>query len=398
MQASEKNRVTTLNHRKVRSSTTLNRKYTKRPTAKSNAEVKIKRSPKVQRFNRTEEQIQLIQPSKKQGQMLKAQTQKTQAQAQKAQVQKKAQTQKKVQKIQIKDAHAQAEQKQAKQIDLREQMIQIEQQKQMLRMKQAEQVMQKQQIKQAKQMKQAELKKQEQQMEEAIAPATLHPVQNTVNMRMRERTEAMQQPTASKFTAKQLKDQAIQKALASAEKVSMEGEKNMSDKTKSKKKTKKFGEQIHFSFGRIALATACAAAAVFAIVYFVNLNMPDISLRVAAMQTGIDPAYPNYVPRDFSVSSITSSEGKIVMNFVNNDSGDSFTLTEEKSSWDTNALLSNFVKDEYGENYSIVREQGLTIYISGSNAAWVNGGIVYKIDTTSGNLSNKQIRSIAVSL
>ena len=73
-------------------------------------------------------------------------------------------------------------------------------------------------------------------------------------------------------------------------------------------------------------------------------------------------------------------------------------MIEEKSSWDTNALLSNYVKTEYGENYSIVREQGLTIYISNSDAAWVNGGIVYKLKTASGDLTNKQIRAIATSL
>ena len=119
------------------------------------------------------------------------------------------------------------------------------------------------------------------------------------------------------------------------------------------------------------------------------------------MQTGMNPAYPTYVPRDYNISSITSENGKITMEFTNSkeeENGGAFTLIEEKSSWDTNALLTNFVKEEYGENYSIVKEQGLTIYISGSDAAWVNGGMVYKIKTTAGELSNKQIRSIAVSL
>ena len=60
--------------------------------------------------------------------------------------------------------------------------------------------------------------------------------------------------------------------------------------------------------------------------------------------------------------------------------------------------MTNFVQDEYGENYTVIREQGLTIYVSGSNAAWVNGGVVYKIKTTSGSLTNKQIKSIATSL
>lgn len=221
-----------------------------------------------------------------------------------------------------------------------------------------------------------------------------HPMQSMVNTRMQER-QGQSMQTEQKMSARELKDQAIQKALASASNTSSDSKKSL---TRTKKNRAKKSSQIHFGFGRVMLALGCAAAAVFAIVYFVNLNMPDISMRVAAMQTGINPAYPNYVPRDYSVSSITSEEGKIALVFDNSNTGGSFTLTEESSSWDSNALLSNFVKSEYGDSYTIIREQGLTLYVSGSDAAWVNGGVVYKIDTTAGALTNKQIRSIAVSL
>lgn len=228
--------------------------------------------------------------------------------------------------------------------------------------------------------------------------AQQHPMQSMANAKMQERKKQKQTTEAQsnqkqKLSAKELKDQAIQKALAAA---SNDGGAKKGAK-EAKPKVRKTS-QMHFGFGRVMLALTCAAATVFAIVYFVNLNMPDISMRVAAMQTGINPAYPNYVPRDYNVSSITSEEGKIALVFDNSNTGGSFTLTEESSSWDSNALLNNFVKDEYGENYTIVREQGLTLYINGSNAAWVNGGVVYKIKTTSGTLTNKQIRSIAVSL
>ena len=327
MQTSENKRATQSNHRKVQASTTLNRKYTKRP-AKS-TDVMVRRSPKA----------------------AKKQTAENRA----AQMEQKVQAQK------------------------------VERSPKITRfgspMIETQPVM---------------ATQQELQQEEPMQAAMPHPVQATVNARM----QAMQQapaPAVSKVTAKQLKDQAIKKALASAEKMPAE---QVADVTNTKKvKTKKIKNSgVHFGFGRVLLATVCAAAAVFAIVYFVNLNMPDISLRVAAMQTGMDPTYPNYVPRDYNVSSITSEDGKITIDFRNGSTGDSFTLTEEKSSWDTNALLSNFVKEEYGENYTIVREQGLTIYVSGSDAAWVNGGIVYRIDTTAGSLTNKQIRSIATSL
>lgn len=225
--------------------------------------------------------------------------------------------------------------------------------------------------------------------DQPIAPAASHPVQMTAINRMQKRSSA---PMVSKMTAKELKDQAIRKALADAEKNINNGASD-SQINNPKKKTK-----MHFGFGRLFLALSCATAAVAAIVYFVNLNMPDISMRVAAMQTGIEASYPGYVPRGFNLTGITSEDGKVTLSFGNDEAGDEFLLVEENSSWDSNALLTNFVKDEYGEDYSIIREQGLTIYISGNNATWVNGGVLFKINTISGELTKKQIRSVAVSL
>ena len=224
-----------------------------------------------------------------------------------------------------------------------------------------------------------------------VAPAKAHPMQAAAISKMQKRTASM---PVSRMTAKELKDQAIKKALADASR-SM-NEKKMAEKVRKSEKEK--STRMHFGLGRIVLALSCAAAAVFAIVYFVNLNMPDISIRVAAIQTGIEASYPSYVPRDFSLSNIASEDGKVTLSFKSNETGDEFLLIEEQSSWDSNALLANFVKDEYGENYSIVREQGLTIYMGEDGAAWVNGGMVYKLNAATGLLTKKQICSIAVSL
>ncbi|MBR3254077.1 hypothetical protein IKF86_02415 [Candidatus Saccharibacteria bacterium] len=206
-----------------------------------------------------------------------------------------------------------------------------------------------------------------------------------IHEKMRQRTVAapVQQ---NKQTAQQIKQHEIQKALKTA------------SATPKQKKSKKPDVKFHFGFGRIMLALACAAAAVFAIVYFVNLNSPDISLKVAAMQTGIEASYPSYIPRDFSLSDITSENGKVTLNFSNSSTGDAYTIIEEKSSWDSNALLSNFVKKTYGEDFTTIRENGLTIYIHNSDATWVNGGVVYKLQCKAGSLTKKQLRAIAVSL
>ena len=237
-------------------------------------------------------------------------------------------------------------------------------------------------------------KQQQQHMQESMQPAEVHPIQKSAQTKMRERQSMMtQQQVQNKPTAKELKDQAIKKALMSAATSDMKEQQTIT----SQKSKKKMGK-MKFGFGRIMLALSCATAVVFAVAYFVNLNMPDISLRVAAMQTGIDATYPGYVPRDYNVAGITSESGRVVLDFHNNNTDEKFTLEEEASSWDSNALLTNYVKEAFGDEYSIVREQGLTIYIKGSNAVWVNGGIVYKLKAEDGVLTNKQIRSIAVSL
>lgn len=208
-----------------------------------------------------------------------------------------------------------------------------------------------------------------------------------VAVRMKERTAPVAAPVTQP-TAQELKDRAIAKALANASKPEQKEVK--AKKTKSSK--------LHLGFGRVMLALSCAAAAVFAIVYFVNLNMPDISMRVAAMQSGIDPKYPGYVPRDFAVNDMVAEEGKITLNFRNSNSGNEFSITEERSSWDSNSLLSNYVKAEMDEDYIVIRESGITIYMNDKSSTWVNGGMLYKLFIKSGSLTKKQITGIATSL
>lgn len=159
-------------------------------------------------------------------------------------------------------------------------------------------------------------------------------------------------------------------------------------KTKRKKDSK--------TIKRAIIAFVCAAACIFALVCFIKLNIPTISVHVAAMQAGIEASYPSYIPRDFTLSSVNSDGNQVIMVFKNGDQN--FTITEEKSSWDSSALLNNFVKPEWKENYSVAREQGITIYVSGSNATWVNGGLRYRIIADDNTLSKKQIYSIATSL
>ena len=206
---------------------------------------------------------------------------------------------------------------------------------------------------------------------------------NRVNERMRARKNIP--VDAPKTPAKELKEQAIKKAIK---------ETNKKLATDAKKKP----ERVRFTWGRILMILSCTAMVVCAVVYFVNLSAPDVSLRVAAMQSGIEATYPSFTPRDYSLSDITSEENKITLAFKHSDGQSSYTLTEEKSAWDSNALLTNFVKVSYDEDYTVVREQGLTLYMVKDGASWVNNGILYKLKINSGSLTKKQIKTIATSL
>lgn len=191
---------------------------------------------------------------------------------------------------------------------------------------------------------------------------------------------------APRVTGKEMKEKAIQGALAKAAR-------------EPKVQVKAFG-RVRIGWQRVALALSCAVAIVLAVVYFVNINTPNISLKVAAMQSGIEASYPSYTPRDFSLTDITSENGKITLNFKNAEGNVAYSITEERSSWDSNALLTNYVKTNFETDYSAVKEQGLTLYISSNNSevVWVNGGVLYKIKVKSGSLTKKQITTIATSL
>ena len=150
---------------------------------------------------------------------------------------------------------------------------------------------------------------------------------------------------------------------------------------------------------RFILAFTCAAACLAAIIYFVSSNIPDVSVRVAAMQTGIEASYPSYVPMDYSLSDIISEDGKLTMIFNGPDDA-RFTLVQEKSSWDSATLLRNYVEPTWGSDYVTTHEQGITIYISNqtNDSTWVNGGIRYSITSEGTRLTKKQTRNIVLSL
>lgn len=132
--------------------------------------------------------------------------------------------------------------------------------------------------------------------------------------------------------------------------------------------------------------------------YFTYLNMPNLSVRVAAAQAGVDASYPDYRPDGYSLAgAVGYTQGEVSMKFASNGGPQNFTLSQKKSSWDSSAVLDNYVKEKAGDNYITYSERGLTIYTFGSNAAWVNNGVLYTVNGDA-PLSSDQIRRIATSM
>jgi hypothetical protein len=176
---------------------------------------------------------------------------------------------------------------------------------------------------------------------------------------------------------------------------------NESNKEKGKKPKKKSTRRfMAFNFNRPKAKSIFAGTALVLLVagYITYLNIPNLSLKVAASRAGINATMPGYKPSGFAMSGpINYSQGLVTLNFQSNSDERSFAIAERASSWDSESLLANYVEQET-PNYVTFQEKGLTIYVyDGSNATWVDGGIWYTIEGES-QLNSDQLLKIASSM
>lgn len=213
-----------------------------------------------------------------------------------------------------------------------------------------------------------------------IGPS-VHPTVKKVHERMKPAVAPTPQPAAPKPSAI-LKQEAVDKALHQAPS-------HAAAHKPLKPQPKKSRRLLSIASASLALLLLGG--------YFTYLNMPSLSVRVAAAQAGVDAAYPSYRPDGYGRGVVAYQDGEVSVKFASNGGPQNFTITQEKTTWDSTAVKENFVDKNWGDNIDIVTEHGLTIYRKDSDAVWVNGGILYKID---GNapLSPTQIRDIATSM
>ena len=183
-------------------------------------------------------------------------------------------------------------------------------------------------------------------------------------------------------SAQTIKEQAIREA--------------MEQPTHSRKQItlKKQPTRLH----RTLRTTAIALGALFIGGYIAYLNMPAITTGIAAAQSGVHATFPSYTPNGYAIAGpVTADNGIVTIRFDATAAPVSYTIQQQRSDWDSSAVLENYITPNAGNDYLATQANGLTIYTYTQSAAWVNGGILYTIH---GNapLSADQIEHIAISM
>jgi hypothetical protein len=132
--------------------------------------------------------------------------------------------------------------------------------------------------------------------------------------------------------------------------------------------------------------------------FVVYQNVPNIAVRVAAARAGVSANLPDYLPAGFSLyGHIVYKPGQITVSYKSNTDERLFQIKQSTSSWDSAALLENFVASNQ-RAYQTYQDKGKTIYIyEGSNATWVDRGIWYQIEGSS-SLNSDQLLHLAGSM
>lgn len=181
-------------------------------------------------------------------------------------------------------------------------------------------------------------------------------------------------------TAKELKNEAIEKALSN----------EIASNKKTRRHQKKGGALRLLNTFSVGFAVMLLGG------YLTYLSMPNISIKMAAVQSGIDAKYPGYKPDGYALNGpIKFKSGEVTMRYAYADGSSAYTITQQKSNWNSSAVKEFFSEKYKSPNTTMI--DGLTIYSGGKEAAWVNGGILYQISGDA-NLSSDQIQKIATSL
>jgi hypothetical protein len=148
---------------------------------------------------------------------------------------------------------------------------------------------------------------------------------------------------------------------------------------------------------RVFGASVSALAVVLLAGFIAFQNQANLTIHYASNKAGFAANLPAYKPAGYSVGKFTYSPGQVGVTYANNASGQSFSMVQKQSSWDSQALRDDYVATQ-SQSYKTIESAGRTIYTYGNNSAtWVNGGVWYQVDTA-GSLTTEEIVNLATSM
>ena len=150
----------------------------------------------------------------------------------------------------------------------------------------------------------------------------------------------------------------------------------------------------HRKFKLSAIAAAITAVALV-LGYGGYLVYPNVQLRIAASQAGLD-AKTFYAPKGYKVSgSVAMGAGKLAINY-HGENNASYRLNQERSKT-TEEQLKSEATAKGKDSFDSLKAGDVNVYRYNDKAAWVKDGVLYTLDTND-FLTSDQITKIASSV
>lgn len=145
---------------------------------------------------------------------------------------------------------------------------------------------------------------------------------------------------------------------------------------------------------------SAGVAAVVLFGYVTYLNVPSVSMKVASSRAGFSATLPGQTPAGYKMQGpIAYSPGQVVINFGSNTDDRHFTIQQQPTSWDSEALKENYVAKQSSAEPLTYNDRGLTVYLyNGGDAAWIDAGKFYSIKAENSQLDTNQILDLATSM
>ena len=140
---------------------------------------------------------------------------------------------------------------------------------------------------------------------------------------------------------------------------------------------------------RIATLITAMIAVLLAGGYLSYVNMPNISLHMAAAQAGVNAKSVSTLDGYSPFGNVNYESGEVTVQYKNNSGGDGYSLTQSKTTLKSSEISGNLLPDG---SQSI----GDDVHKSGNTAVWIDGNTLFTLD---GNryMTNNQILQIAKS-